>query len=129
MMNHRNLVDDGGLGMPLDWQGRLALPQSGRKHPSPLYRRHLNRSHLLHAELVNPDGVRHGGRSTARKIETSAGLGSLKKRKPAAERQGESITRWIGSTLVVEIPDPKGGRRERGRSLETDVQGVNRGES
>src|SRR5437764_472896 len=64
---------------------------------APEYRWHPPRSHLLRAERGNPVVVRRSaGRPDARRAELLSGKRRPKKRKPAAERQRQSITGWIG---------------------------------
>src|SRR5436305_13750891 len=64
---------------------------------APEYRWHPPRSHLLRAERGNPVAVRRSaGRPDVRRAELFSGKRRPNKRRPAAERQRESITGWIG---------------------------------
>ena len=67
--------------------------------------------HLLHVKRGNPNEVSWVvdamSKLTAKKVELLSGTGRIKKQKPQAERQQETITERIGPT--TEIPTPKGG--------------------
>lgn len=66
----------------------------------PEHRGHQHRSQLRYAEHGNPDEVRGDATPVVGRPQgtqnSSAGMGCSQKRTPAAERQGEAITRRIG---------------------------------
>src|SRR5258705_9050130 len=67
---------------------------------APEYRWHPPRSYFLRAKRGNPVAVRRSaGRPDVRRAELPSGKRRPKKRRPAAERQRESITGWIGRLL------------------------------
>ena len=87
--------------------------------PSPGYRGHPPRSHLMRVQRGNPVGVRSrvgAGKPTARKAQSPSGKWMTKKRMPVAERRQETGTAWLAPPPVVSdnwpdtgsCPDPKG---------------------
>jgi len=73
---------------------------------APEYRWHPPRSYLLRAERGNPVVVRRSaGRPDARRAELLSGKRRPNKRRPAAERQRESITGWIGHLPNRKVAD------------------------
>ena len=73
---------------------------------APEYRWHPPRPRLLRAERGNPVVVRRSaGRPDVRRAEFRSGKRRPKKRRPAAERQRESITGWIGRLPNRKVAD------------------------
>lgn len=98
-----------GVVSGLDGTNGTPFPGAPEDTTTPEYRVNPPRSHLIGAKRGNPARVRcrqHGtnhyghangtGRSPARATQSSGGTGWAKKQTPAAERQGEPITRRIG---------------------------------
>ncbi len=94
---------DGGLVhsiLLLEWQGyETTFPVPGTPWPRRIEGTHPSRISLLRNVEIPMRSVWWSIRPVSQSQERpkpSVGVGRSKKRKPAAERHGEYITRWIG---------------------------------
>src|SRR5688572_20104142 len=116
--------------------GEPATEQNAGKEPvrtnrfwntraSPRYRGRLRRSHLEDAERDNPHTVERKlvGQRQRRHISVG-GKGLLQQRRPAAERQRECITGWIGRYPIRKDADGSktGERGETGKYAKTSIR-------
>lgn len=116
-----------GQGTPGALQGVCRCREVTRHWDTetPGYREHPPQSYLREAERGTPLGSRKRVSQPQGRPNTPAAVGSLEKRMPAAERQGEHGSRKaiepdnpLDRAATAEIPNPKGCRRETGEPLE-----------
>ena len=103
----------------------MSHTQFGNTIDPPQYRGHLRRSYLEDAERDNPHTVERTLVGQWQQRHTSVGgKGLLQQRRPAAERQRESITGWIGRYPIRKDADGNqtGEYREEGNHAQRKVQ-------